>query len=460
MFKSKRDLIFVAILVLVHLLFFFFAVYNSNYYPFSGFNFKLTDPYQYLTEAKNIVEHGVFYCGDLSQPINFDFYTLRPPVYPLFLSVFYLLKAPLYVIIFFQNIISIASILLVRKTILLFNYKKKYDTLFIGLLLLTPSQFIYANTIFSEVIFQFFIVLMFRYMVLFSKFKKKKYLLRYSIALVLAAFTKPVMYLFVVPSLLYMFYVSYKIKKWYPIILSFVPVLAVLLLMSWNHKRTNTYQYSSIQAINLLNYNTRLFMMSKKGSTFADKFLDSIHNNADKIQDYSERNSYLNSASQNYLSHNLFGYGFYHLQGSVFAMLDPGRFDISNFFMLNTKNVKQKGILFHLNNGGFFSVVKFLIDTYSIPLLLFLGLILFINVFKLLSLVLFIFNKRINLNFKIIVLGLLLYIILLAGPVGASRYMMPLVPIIIGVILIDNFFIEKLISKGKGIFTKNKNYDV
>jgi len=457
MFKNKSDLIFIIGLVLLHLLFFIFAVYHNNYYPFSGLNFKLTDPYQYLTEAKNIIEHGVFYCGDLSKPINFDLYTLRPPGYPLFLSVFYLLKAPLYVIIFFQNIISISSIFLVRKTILLFNYKKKYDVIFMGLLLLTPSQFIYANTIFAEVIFQFFIVLMFRYIILFSKFKKGKYLLWYSIALVLAAFTKPVMYLFVVPSFLYMLYLSYKIKKYYPAVLSIMPILAVLLLMSWNHKRTNTYQYSSIQTINLLNYNTRLYVMSKKGAEFADKFLDSIHNNADKIQDYAERTTYLNKASQNYLRHNLFGYGFYHLQGSVFAMLDPGRFDISNFFLLNTKNVKQKGILFHLNNGGILSVIKFLIDTYSIPLLLFLGLILFFNIFKLVSLILFVFNKRINLNFKIIVLGLLLYIILLAGPVGASRYLMPLVPIIIGVILIDNFFIEKLVQKGRSYKNKNRN---
>jgi len=458
MFKNKSDLRFIVGLILLHLLFFIFAVHHNNYYPFLGSNFKLTDPYQYLTEAKNIIEHGVFYCGDLTKPINFDLYTLRPPGYPLFLSLFYLLKAPLYVIIFFQNIISIISIFLVRKTILLFNYKKKYDALFIGLLLLTPSQFIYANTIFAEVIFQFFIVLMFRNALRYFYFKEKKYLVWYNLALVLAAFTKPVMYLFVAPSLLYMLYLSYKIKKYYPVVLSIAPILAVLLLMSWNKKRTNTYQYSSIQTINLLNYNTRLFVMSKKGTDFTDKFLDSIHNKADKIQDYAERTTYLNKASQNYLRHNLFGYGFYHLQGSILATLDPGRFDISNFFLRNTKNVKQKGILFHLNNGGVLSVIKFLIDTYSIPLLLFLGLITVFNIFKLVSLIFFVFNKKINLNFKIIVLGLLLYIILLAGPVGASRYIMPLVPIIIGVVLIDNFFIEKLVQKGSSY--KNISHNV
>lgn len=447
MFKNKRDLVFSLGLILLHLLFFGFAVYHNNYYPSAGFKFELTDPYQYLTEAKNIIEHGVFYCGDLSKPINFDFYTLRPPIYPLFLALFYLLKTPLFVVIFFQNIISITSIVLVRKTLFLFNYKSKYDLIFLILLALTPSQFIYANTIFSEVIFQFFIVLMFRQTLLFFYSKNKMHLLWYSLALILAAFTKPIMYLFVVPSLIYMLYLSFKIKKYYPAFLSFVPVLAILLMLSWNNKRTNTYQYSSIKTINLLNYNTRLFVMSKKGYAYADKFIDSIHYKADKIQDYALRTTYLNNASQNFLSQNFLSYGFYHLQGSVFAILDPGRFDISNFFLLNTKNVNQKGILYHLNNGGIFSVLKFLINTYSIPLLMFLGLILFLNVFKLVSLMLFVFNKKIDLNFKITVLGLLVYIIILAGPVGASRYFMPLVPLIIGVVLIDNPLIKKLFNK-------------
>jgi len=446
MFKKKSDVIFTIGLIFIHLLFFIFAVYNNNYY-FAGLKFEITDSFQYLTEAKNIVEQGVFYCGDLNKPINFDFYTLRPPIYPLFLSLFYLFKAPLFVIIFFQNIISITSIYLVRKTLFLFNYKTKYDVIFVILLALTPSQFIYANTIFSEVVFQFFIVLMLRNALLFIYFKEKKYLIWYSLALILAAFTKPVMYLFIFPSLIYMLFLSYKIKKWHPVILSILPVFAILLMLSWNYKRTNKYQYSSIQTINLLNYNTRLFLMSKKGYAYADKFIDSIHNNADEIQDYAKRTTYLNTASQNILSNNFIGYGFYHLKGSILATLDPGRYDISNFFLLNTKNVKQKGILYHINNGGIFSVLKFLINTYSIPLLLFLGLILFLNVFKLLSLVLFVFNKRINLNFKIIVLGLLLYIILLAGPVGASRYFMPLVPLIIGVILIENVLIKKLFNK-------------
>lgn len=444
MYKYKKDLFFIITIVFLHLIFFSIAVYQDNYFTFNGNNFKIFDSYQYLIEAKNIIEHSIFYCGDLKQSINFDFYTMRPPIYPLFLSIFYLFKAPLFVIIFFQNTISVASIYFVRKTLLLFNYQKKYDLIFLIILILTPSQFIYANTIMAEVLFQFFIVMMFRNVILFINYKEKKYLLWYSFMLVFAAFVKPVMYLFVFPSLMFMLFLSLKLKKWYPSVISLIPIIAVLLMFVWNHHRTNQYQYSSIQTVNLLNYNSRLFLLSTKGSDYSERVIDSIHQAADQISDYAKKTTYLNQASRYILTNNWVDYGFYHLQRSALTFFDPGRFDIANFFKIETKKLNSKGILFHLNNGGVISVLKFLINTYSISLLLILGLILVFNIVKLIGLILFAFNQKIDLNIRIFVTCLIMYIALLAGPVGASRYLMPFAPIIIGVILIDNIFLQKI----------------
>lgn len=448
MLKNKKDNIFLIGLIIIHLIFLLFSVIQNNYFTFSGNNFKLSDSYQYLIEAKNIIKYGAFYSNDLNQLVDYKFYTLRPPLYPLFLSFFYLFKAPLYVIIIFQNLISITSIYLVRKTILLFNYQKKYDFLFLILILLTPSQLIYANTIMSEVLFQFFIVLMFRNAVLFLKKNEIRYILWYSIALILSAYTKPVMYLFVIPSMFYMIYLSIKIKKWYPTCIGLLPIIAILFIFIWNYERTNHYEYSSIQTVNLLNYNTRLFLLSTQGETKSEKIIDSIHYEANKLKSYSEKTKFLNSSSRRILSNNIIPYTLYHLQGCFYTIIDPGRFDIANFFLIETKKVEQKGILFHINSGGIKSVLKFLINTYSIPLLLLLGSILVINIFKLISFLLFIFKSEININYRIIVCCLILYIVFLAGPVGASRYLMPLVPIIIGVVLIDNYFINLFTKKG------------
>mgnify|MGYP003625328520 CR=1 FL=1 len=448
-FKNKKDLIFLVAVIIIHLIYFSISVFQNNYYPFSGSNYKISDSYQYLVEAENIINNGVFYSGDLSLPINPIFYTIRPPGYPIFLALFNYFNASLAVVLFFQNIISIISIFLVRKTILLFNYKTAYDPLFIILLILTPSQFIYANAILTEVVFQLFLVLMFRYAILFLKFKTYKNVLWYSLALIIATYIKPAMYLFVIPSTLYMVYLSFKQKKWYPVIVSVLPILAIVFILNWNYKRTNHYQYSSIQTINLLDYNLKFFLLSREGEEKTTKILDSIHNRANLEKSFAEKTNYLDNASKNILKEHIFPYTFYHLQGSLYAILDPGRFDLAYFFKLKSKNANQKGILYHINNGGIKSVLRFLFNSYSLSLLFVLGIIIFFNTIKLFGFIYFLFNKSIKLNFRFITACLFFYIVLLVGPVGASRYLMPLVPIIIGACLMNTTIVEYILKKLK-----------
>jgi len=296
---------------------------------------------------------------------------------------------------------------------------------------------------------------MFRNAVKFYKEKKIKFVIFYSITLILTAYTKPVMYLFVIPSFFYMIFLSFKLKKWYPLIISLVPIIAVLIIFKWNYNRTNQYSYSSIQTINLLNYNTNLFLQRKNGASYADRTIDSIHKNANKIKSYPEKIKYLNNASKTILKNNLTAYVYYHLKGSFNCLVDPGRYDINTFFLLKTRQVNQKGVMYHLNNGGIRSVLSFLIDTYSLPFLLLLGIILFFNIVKLICFILFLLNPKINQNFRFITGCIIFYIVILAGPVGSARYLMPLAPIIIGVILIDNYFINLLVTKFS-IFRKKR----
>lgn len=447
MVKNKKDLLFLIVIIIFHIFFYSIAVYQDNYFPFSGVKFKLSDSYQYLIEAENIISKGIFYAEDLNNTSAYKYYTIRPPGYPLFLAFFKLFNAPFYIILIFQNIISILSIYLVRDTILTFGYNKKYDFLFLLLIVLTPSQLIYANAILTEVLFQLFLVIMFRSGVLFHKNNKDKYLFHYSLALILAAFIKPLMYLFVIPSTIYMIWIAVKSRKWQPIAFSILPILAILFIFQWNFNRTKHYQYSSIQTINLIDYNTRFFLISRIGNEKADAILDSIHHEANLIPEYSKRMSFLDNRAKNIILENLTSYIRYHLQGSFYAILDPGRFDIDYFLILKHKHVNAKGILYHINNGGIAAVFKFLIDTYSLSLLLFLGIILFLNLLKFSTFIYFIFNKNIDLNFRFITASLFFYIVLVVGPVGASRYIMPLVPIIIGAILLNRNIIEKIINK-------------
>lgn len=449
MFKSKRDYLFFITLIIIQLAYFISAIYLHNYNPFIKESFFATDSGEYITQAKNIIDYQISYSGDLSEPINKHFFTVRPPLYPIFLALFYLLNASTIFIFFVQNIISFFSIYLLRDTLLKFNYKKKFDFLFLLFLLLTPSHFIYANSLMSEVLFQFLLVLLFRFAMLFHLHNKDKFLITYSIILVLAILTKPVMYLFIIPSTIYLIILSFKSKKWQPFGVSFIPIISVLLIFQWNFNRTNHYHFSSISSYNLINFNTHLFLMNTKGLIYADKVVDSINNNTNSINNFGKKLEYTDEAAKSILKENFVSYSLFHLKSSFYGLIDPGRYDLTTFFKIKFNSIYnyKEGVLYHLNNGGVGSVFNFLINKYSIGFLLAMILILGSNIFKVLSLLFFLFNLKIDFNLKFISLSIIGYLFILPGPVGASRYIMPIAPLIIGIILIDNYFINFISSK-------------
>ena len=69
---------FWGVVFLLHLVFFFIQQHQQGYY--------LPDSYEYAKEAYNLIDHGVLYCGELDDSINFDFFTKRAPLYPALLA--------------------------------------------------------------------------------------------------------------------------------------------------------------------------------------------------------------------------------------------------------------------------------------------------------------------------------------------------------------------------------------
>lgn len=111
-----------------------------------------------------------------------------------------------------------------------------------------------------------------------------------------------------------------------------------------------------------------------------------------------------------------------------FCVLDPGRFDISQFFGLS----HAKNLLYETNKDHAFQRV---IATVLNPLGIILVLLFLWNLYKLLLILKFLFIKAFIWETKILLLCLPLYIVALTGPIGASRFYMPVYPIIFTVLL-------------------------
>src|SRR5690606_27843019 len=128
---------FVTAVALLHILFFCMALHYGKIY--NG------DSFEYIYEAVNIMQEGFFYSGNPAMKIEEEYKTLRTPGYPFILGAVYIFSVNNYIVLFFQNLVSVFNILYARQKFLSKNFRNKYDGWLLLLLLFFPSQFIYAN---------------------------------------------------------------------------------------------------------------------------------------------------------------------------------------------------------------------------------------------------------------------------------------------------------------------------
>ncbi|WP_459211333.1 ArnT family glycosyltransferase [Aquimarina rhabdastrellae] len=433
---KKKEIFF---LIIIHSVFFLITLYNGNYF--------LDDSYEYFIEAKNIISDFEFYCNDLTQAIDNRYYTKRPPLYSLFIILTSLFLKWKVGILLVQNIVSIVSILLVIKIVRELGYTLN-NKIFLFFITLGISQFIYANLLMSEILFQFLIIVLCYQFIKLLKIKSWKEIVIFQLVIVLLFYTKPVFYLFVIPNLIGSFFLIKKIKMLW--IGALIPVMALTGFSYWNYQRTGSYEISSIQNINLKDYNLKYFHINKYGEEYALQVNDEITTTIKEIKDYKEREAKTKTLVISYLKQDFISYVYFHLKGSVRMFLDPGRFDMYNFFTKEKSNAV--GFLSILNKGSIQELIKY-IKTQPIIIVIMIPLLLLINGIKLFGFCFFLIKniKKITLPVGF-VLFIICYIIGITGPLGASRFMVPILPLytvvaVLGLEVFMKTYLKKLYLK-------------
>ena len=93
---------FVAVIALVHLVFFLLACYYRRIF--------MGDSFEYIYEAVNIKDALFFYSGNPAMPIEAEYMTQRQPLYPIFLLSVYFFSINNWVVLVLQNLLSIFNI--------------------------------------------------------------------------------------------------------------------------------------------------------------------------------------------------------------------------------------------------------------------------------------------------------------------------------------------------------------
>ncbi len=423
---SRRDKIFIGIVVLVHVAFFLLACLYKRIY--------MGDSFEYIYEALNVKRYFFFYSGNPAMPIVPEYMTQRQPGYPLFLLTVYLFTVNNWVVLVLQNLLSVFNIFYARKTFFKMGYNEKYDWLLLLLIIAYPAQFINANTIAPDILLQTFTLLYFGNFVSVLQTKQLKYLIWMSLALVAGLFVKPVLYPFVIVHLLLIIgmgiYQRTALQR--VVVVAIVPLCAVLCYNYSNYTRTGKFHFTSNQSFNA-NYYYYAYFNNKDGADSAAKFLQKERRDIAFIPEYKDRYDYANERGMNLLKQNFFPYMVYHLKNSARIFIEPGKAEMDLFTGKLTYgklySKEQTGFFATLKNKGAAGMSSYISNN---PSLLIALLVFLFNCVRLVGLLVFLFKKDLHWLIRLFTLILLAYFAIAAGPISNTRYFLPVSLITIG----------------------------
>jgi hypothetical protein len=400
----------------------------------------LQDSREYLNGAQHFITNGNYYAGNDNGTVDYRLFSKRTPLYPVLLSVFISNHLHIHIIYVFQVFLGLFNILLFYLLLKLIvpNQRKP---LLIGsvFIFLTPAQFIYSQFIMADLLLQTFVMIVVLSFLYFHKTKDILWLGVVVLSATLGALTKPVFLPISLIVGLYALFIIIKSKR-----ISFWIIVALLPFISWfylskkNEKLTGVFHYSSITYMNLLHYNTNLYLNNSVGKEETEKILGKLmivpESKVEFVKNYKE----VNSVCASVLLNNIFSYSIYHSRGVAYYFLDPGRFDLYNFLRLENEN--SNGFLHRGAGKNKFEEVYSQYPSIAVVLVF----LLLINIIKTLGFIGFLWVRR--KDFQILLIGgLVFYLAILTGPLGASRFALPSELIIIAFASI--YFKEKFGGK-------------
>lgn len=385
-------------------------------------NSLLQDSTEYIYAADNLINKGTLYAWNLNHAFNPDWLTKRPFLYPVILVVFKWLSFGNGFLFFFitylvQNLISVFNIRLCLKIADRYNPGFSHSKALI-FLLLSISQAIYANLVMSEIWLQASMLGIVYILVMHSINSKR--LIQISLLLIAGMALKPVLMMGAIILPVVYILVHRKSLHIKNIVIVLVPLLFFIGSSYINSKRTGYFQYSSISTINLLHYNTYVMLMNKYGTEMADSIIDDIKLDT-RGMTYAARQEHIESSCKKILKENIGLYTYLHLRGIAFALIDPGRFDFTQFFNLPHRS----NLIYQSNQKGMTGTI---IRSFFNPLGILLLMLMAFNLYRLFIGIRFIFNRKFDLTLKLAILAFPIYILGLTGPIGTSRFFVPLIP--------------------------------
>ncbi len=424
---------------LIHLVFFCLALSLGNIH--------LKDSLEYLQQASNIRSHGSWYCGNLLLPIEPPLYSQRPPLYGLFLSITNWLSIGEWFPLLIQNMLSFYNCILALWLFEVITEKKISSIKLLWPMLFFASQFIYANMIMSEVLFQTSWILATYFAIKFLKDFKPIHLIFHQVSITAALLIKPIAYAFPILSTLGLIILVMQKKIPSKIIsTALIPLSGIVIILCVNYYHTSVVEFSSIQRKLMINYNIPQLLSKKMDDKSAIAKVDSVQQLAGTLS-YPDQTKFIDQQCLHFIAQSPITYLSLHLKGVFRFFLDHGRWDLYTFFTgvnldQNTITTLQKSF----DSGGISSATSYIIS-FPKAIVAYLLLVFIMNLLLFIYFMRFLFNKYISKSIRIALALMVFYLAILTGPTGSARFRVPIYPILLVSFAITSISDQKRIAR-------------
>lgn len=303
-----------------------------------------------------------------------------------------------------------------------------------ALVAIFPQQYMYAGMVMSEVLLQTSLMIAL-FSALYYTINKPPFWWWQGAAWALAVLTKPALLYLVIflcgLGLVYAWQERQAVYRW-AMLACLLPLAAIGAQTVRVWQVTGYAHYSAIKEVNLLYYNA-YYLLQRENPARADSLILAWRNTAEQQPSFGARQEYMQARALEVMQDHPLAYTRMHLAGMGHYFLDPGRFDLYNFFRLEAPGSDQ-GFLYHYSQGGYRQVMAYLGSQPVWPLII-LALNLIINLLMLLFVTVFL-RRPYPWWYKAAFLLPVVYLALITGPLGAARFRMPVSLHLLGMALL------------------------
>ncbi len=378
------------------------------------------DSYEYASAATNLYESGTFYSGSLAGRRDPALYSRRTPLYPLILWLPLKLASDGALVVLLQVGLSLVAAWLLGDILRYLGVKAWLRWVCMAGFLLYPAQVIYSQTVMAEILLQFLFLLALYGLIRHLEFGGWRYALLMNLALALAPLAKPIAMFFWIPNLIFWGWLSFRRRPRSLVLLALLPLLSVSLWSYRNQLRTGHYHFSSIVSRYVRYMTPRSERSYDKTRSFAEA-------------DDGDWRSFWTSRLERWPA-TLWLYA----RGSAVFFVDPGRFDVYQFFGME-QDVSGLQIIRSSTADRWALLMRI-----RRSVLLYMILIAGLNVLIAAGFASSLFLGKIPREVKVFLILIVAYVTAAVGLVGFSRYRLAIEPyLLLGTVVTVSYLMER-----------------